>query len=381
MTTANDRAGVRRDNILFGIVIVVALAVAFALRGTPVTADTTVYRDRVVEVFSGRWPYIESEFEHFPLTLIPMSLAWVLGGWVGNQLYRVAFSSLMAVTLWGVFRIAREIGSGIGRPGVHRRWLWISAPLLPLVLFRNDPWSLLFAGASLASYLAGRRGTGWLAAALGIAAKGWPVVLALVDWSEQRRRRAILLVICAGALAGALTLAPGFQGGREFAGLHTESTLGGLIGLGRSVAQSDPLLIAAAGATYLAAPNWAGIAQLGIGMLLLALVLMRTMRGGRGVPFRALGPLTVCVLIGSPLLSAQFVLWPSLFLALDSSRTRQLLLTAAGALSTSVVAGFSLLSELPALWFGMVTLRNVLLFLLVAVEWGGLEDVAGERVT
>ena len=109
MTSATNRVATHRDDLLFATVIVIALVAAFLLRSSPVTADTTVYRDRMVEIFSGHWPYIQTRFEHFPLTLVPMAGAWFAGGFRGDQLYRLTFAALMAVCLWAVFRLTGKI--------------------------------------------------------------------------------------------------------------------------------------------------------------------------------------------------------------------------------------------------------------------------------
>ena len=126
-------------------------------------------------------------------------------------------------------------------------------------------------------------------------------------------------------------------------------------------------LVAAAGATYLAAPRQVAIVQLGVGLVLFVLVLSQLLASDRSQTYLTLGLLTICGIVGSPLLSAQFLLWPSVFLALQPSKIVRILLLAAGALSTSIVAFFTLLTDSPTLWFAVVTLRNVILFLIIAV--------------
>jgi hypothetical protein len=213
----------------------------------------------------------------------------------------------------------------------------------------------------------------------GILTKGWPVVLALPEWWRGRRRRAVVLIVIALAIGGLLITLPGFSQARQFSGIHSETTVGAVYTLARISSGSDLGLINDAGATYVSVPIWAAVANLGLGLLLLILTLAR-IRGEfswEGA-VRLLSAAVLALLIGSPLLSPQFILWPTPFLALHPDKTIRGMALAVSALTLLYMLAWNPGFEGDLWWVGVVNLRNIVLLALgVVTAWA----VAGKPAT
>jgi hypothetical protein len=204
-----------------------------------------------------------------------------------------------------------------------------------------------------------------VATAAGILAKGWPVVLGVVEWWRGNRARAALLAVFTAILALTLLALPGFQSGRSFSGVHQETLAGSLVLVWRHLTGTDLAIVGHAGAVYLEVGTWAVVLNLAVGGVLgvLALGGLRrefTWRRGHTV----LAALVLAIIVASPLLSAQFLIWPSAFLALVAGR-RFLAVSVAASILTVVLFGFW---DREALWWALTLLgRNVLVLTLAAM--------------
>lgn len=373
--------GTRRSTSgLFLLVCLLSLLVVW-LNPTALSGDPAIYLSRLAAFLAGDLPYLEAQFEHLPLALVPMVLAWALGGWIGPGFYTGIFAVLMAACLWATALLMDRIGEQLSSPRADLRWLLIAGPLFPLVLFRFDPWPVLLAAAALTALLAGReRATlGWLS--MGVLAKGWPLAIAVVVWLRGRWAKALVLVSLSLAFFAALWLLPEFRSGREFTGIHTDSMIGSVLALVRAVAGDPVGRFDAAGAIYLEAPPWALLINADIGLILMAIALIRVrmpLTDSESVSLSA--ALVVALLVGSPLLSPQFILWPTAFLALHPSRTIRYLGCAVAATTLIFMLGWNPVYEGMLWWLPLVTLRNLLLLALgVLISWniGATDD--GER--
>lgn len=87
--------------LVLGVVTaaVASLLFAAAFPDAILAGDADPYRQRMVELFSGKLPYLDFPFEHLPLMIIPMSLAWVLGGFNDLRSYVFAFAAVSTVCL------------------------------------------------------------------------------------------------------------------------------------------------------------------------------------------------------------------------------------------------------------------------------------------
>lgn len=360
-----------------GAVLISAVVAAF--RFEQLAGDPEIYRSRMALLFDGGIPYVDFFFEHLPLAILPMALTWLLGGAFNALFYTVIFGVLMGLCLAISLRDVGRLGRRLGVAGAEMNWLAISAALFPIVLFRYDPFPTLLAVAALFAFVVGRDRAGvWLTTG-GILAKGWPVVLSLTEWWRGRRWRATGLFALAAATFAFLLTLPGFTQARVFSGIHSETVFGGLFTLVRLRSGASLELITDAGATYVTVPTWAAAANLTLGVVVLALALYRSTGVFTwGSAVRLLAAATLAILLGSPLLSPQFLLWPTPFLALHSDSVVRRLAIAASVLTLIYMLGWNPGFEGDLWWVGVLNLRNLVLVALGVVAALSVAD-AGRR--
>jgi hypothetical protein len=359
----------RTRRVFLGIAL---LAVFMAvLRRAELAGDPGIYMSRMALLFDGQIPYIDFFFEHFPLAIPPMALAWLLGGAFDPLIYTCLFALMMAACLGWTLVFVERTGEGlvVTDPGV--RWLAIAGPLFPIVLFRSDPFPVLLAAAAFYAMVFGRERMTIVMETAGILTKGWPVVLAAPEWWRGRRGRAMGLAGLALVVGVLLINLPGFSQARQFSGIHSETFIGAIYTLSRIRMGFGLELINDAGATYVSVPVWAAILNLSLGVALLVTALIRA-RGAfswtRAV--RLLSAATIALLVGSPLLSPQFILWPTPFLALDTDKAIRGVAIAVSSLTLIYMLGWNSGFEGDLWWVGVVNLRNVALLLLgVMCAW------------
>lgn len=90
---------------------------------------------------------------------------------------------------------------------------------------------------------------------------------------------------------------------------------------------------------------------------------------------RLLATVVVAILIGSPLLSPQFILWPTPFLALHPNRAVRGTAIAVSALTLIYMLGWNPGFEGDLWWVGVVNLRNAVLLALGAITAWAMGDV------
>ena len=311
-------------------------------------------------IFSGQIPYIGFSFEHLPLSAAPMALTYLLSQVTGIS-YVPLFGLLSLAMLFATGEIIVRIAARIGVNGAGIAWVFVVGPILPLIMFRVDPLSVLLASASVLLAIQGREAASSTALLGGVLAKGWPVVGTASDWWRGERRRATLLIGVTVVMATVLLSAPGFRSGREFAGIHQETLIGALVATIRGVTGNDIGLVGAAGATYVEVGNWAILATLAIGAVLAMwalLVLRSRFKWKASVSLSA--SLVFALILGSPLLSAQFLLWPMPFVAIAGSRNTRIALSVTGGMSMLLV-GYWLPGS--TWWHAFVVARNTLLII------------------
>ncbi len=332
------------------------------------TGDPFLYPERIAQIAAGHLPYVDATMEHLPLAIVPMALAFAVSSASGMS-PAVTFAGvsvgMLALGGWAVDRAGRSLDhdAAVGR------WLVLVLPLLPLVLFRNDIVAMVAAAIALWGFLADRTRAGFGATLIGIFAKGWPVVFALAEWWKGRRARAAGLVAVTVGLWVALMLTPGFRAGRSFSGIHIETVAGSLILLWRHLAGQPLALATHARAGYVEVGPWAIALEAAIGAVVAAAALGAVRRPFRigGVP-AMLATATVAVLLGSPLLSAQFLLWPTPLLAFSDDRRVLRLWVPMSALTIGYLMFWSPASPW---WAIAVVVRNLLLVAVavVTVAW------------
>ena len=335
-----------------------AVALAAALPDTILAGDAEAYRARMVELFSGKAPYFDFPFEHLPGMLIPMAAAWLLGGASGLSGYAYALAAVSLVCLLVTAFLLMRIESTMPADGLTVRWLLITVPLLPFLLFRNDSWPVLLMVGGVWLAMRGHRLASTAALGLGVLSKLWPGVWVVPQWWEGRKRNAGALA--ALALCGLLiTASPAVQSIQDPQGLHTETLMGSVFGMARSIAGTD-LGLTNTAAVYIDAPAWALIINLVVGLGLGATSLRRLRE-----PFTWEGALLIggalvgAGLIASPFFSTQYVAWIAPFVAANRRLTRPALLISVASL-VLIVFWFRLFDGV-VWWWSLLVARNLLL--------------------
>jgi hypothetical protein len=368
MEQIDDRVTVRWR--YFAAVILLSVLVAL-LRVDELAGDPEIYRARMALLFNGRVPYVEFYFEHLPLAVIPMAFVWSLGGAFGEAGFTVLFACLMALCLGLSLRVIERIGADLLAVRAGSSWLAIAAPLFPIVLFRYDPLSLLLTVCALWAFVNDRDASGFWLTVAGILTKGWSVVLALTEWWRGRRGHAVALLAFAILSLVLFLSLPGFASARAFTGIHSETLVGGAFTLARFIAGESLQLVNDAGATYVTVPAWATLANVLLGLAILVVTLLRTsgeFRWIRGIEL--LSASTVAILIASPLLSPQFLLWPTPFLAFHPVPILRRLAVATTALTLFYMLGWNPGFEGSLWWVGVLNVRNLCLVALgVLAAW------------
>ncbi|MCP4308251.1 MAG: hypothetical protein GY788_25910 [bacterium] len=349
--------------LLLALILVVGLVIASTWPWAVHKNDPLAFAERSRPLLDGHLPYIDFEFEHLPLAIFPMLSAALLETIIPIH-YTLIFWLLMGGVLFAIGVYLNKIGSQLGVTDVALRWVLISWALLPLLAFRVDALSVLLTLVAVSLGIAGHdRKAGW-AMAGAIAAKGWPIVLAVVDWWRGKRRRAIITVGLTIVLGIGLTMFPLFRSGRSFFGVHIETFTGAFVALFRILADEPTQVDVAAGASYVEVGGWAMAVNIliGLGLGLYAIRVLRTKFDWRRA-LDLIGVLTIALMLLSPLLSAQFVIWMTPFAALSSNH-RVRIGAAAAAFLTGVFVTFWFIDSW--WWWAVIAGRNLC---LVGTGW------------
>jgi hypothetical protein len=265
-----------------------------------------------------------------------------------------------------VFVISVAIASGLSSDfTAGRRYLLLSIPLLPLVLFRVEPWLMLWVVASLSFAFRSEWQRSSLSALVASLTKGWPIILLVLPFRSGHRRVAIWTGLATTLILVGVAMLPGFREGRAFEGIHTETFVGSILLVFRGFSGADPQIIGVAGAAYEAAGAWAVALNLMVG-LPFVLLGFRAMVQDDGIEAQttALGLVVLGIVLGSPLFSAQFVFWLVPFVLFLKLGHRTLYFAA----STATLASIIWWEPAELAWSALVLGRNGLLIAL-AIGW------------
>jgi hypothetical protein len=339
---------------------VAGVLIAASLPDSILPGDAEPYRERMAELFSGRVPYLEFDFEHLPGAIVPMAAAWVLGGSASLQFYVLALAAVSLICLLATGAVLQRLESHLDA-GVAWRWGVAVLPLLPFLLFRNDSWPVLLVAIA---FLLGVRGSDkdWLAAVLGALSKFWPATWALIDWWRGRRVRALIVSGLGVAMLALLRTDAVIRIQRPI-GIHSETLGGSVLGLLRSL-QGQPLGLEQTSALYIEASPWVMVANALPGLVIAVLVLTGLRR-----PFSwphawtSFGLLAGGIVLASPLFSTQYLAWLAPFFAVRATWGRTAF--AINAASLGIILGFDAALRGEAWWFVGVVVRNVALLALL----------------
>lgn len=329
---------------------------------TGLVSDVNTYRDLAEAMLGGALPYIDFPFEHLPSMLIPIvGLGWL------SSISGVSLMLIWPLTMTGVFAVTAVLVDRIDpeRPSGFT-FIAISVPLLPLSLFRLEPWVVVFAVGAMAAFLAGRTVLGVVATVFGSLAKGWPIVVSVLPWKMGDRVASSLAVFGSGLGLAVVVAHEGFRAGRDFDGIHTETLVGSIVVLGRHFSGSALGTFSAAGARYVAVPSWtlAVNAIPGVVVLALAIVVLRRPLTPRST-VSLIGFVVLGIVLVSPLFSTQFLVWIAPFVAALSLTNRRLYVIA----SALAVASVAVFAPTSLLW-SIEVLASNLVVLALAVSWG-----------
>ncbi len=347
----------------------VGLLVALALvmvsvdwpRPSPIAGDPTLYGRIAADVLAGGIPYVDVTVEHLPVLLIP-----IVGVGILAEATSIDYAALWpVVTITAVAATAALAGRVRFSEAYQRRFVAAMLPMLPLVVFRLEVYVVFIAVGAVAALSASRYRVASVWTLAGILAKGWPITLTGVPFRRGHRALALGTAAAGAVILLGVAALPGFQQGRSFAGIHSETIVGNLLLAYRHLTGSELDLVAAAGATYVAAPGVLVAVNALIGVAVVLIALRHLLRSASTVRLVSVAGLaTAGIILTSPLFSAQFTFWLVPFVVLTGARTRTSYLVAA-ALST-MVAAFWNPSE--AWWTVEVLVRNVA-FVVLVVLW------------
>ena len=350
-------------------VLIILYVTAAAGNQSSIAGDQFQYAIIAAEVFDGAMPYRDVSIEHLPGSVIPMVGVEAIARVTGSR-----FELLWPFAMGIVFVISVTIAEKYPtRYSSGRRFIVLSLPLLPLVLFRVEPWLVLWvvAGVGLALRSAWKGAT--VVTFVGALTKGWPIVLFALGFRVHSRRFAVIASVATFLVLVVVALLPGFREGRAFEGIHTETVVGNLLLVSRALTGLDLQLIGVAGATYTQVGGWAVALNALVGLPFLGIAALGIMRRTtvRGL-IAPIGLAVTGIIIASPLFSSQFVYWLVPFvLFLGASRRRMYLVTAAATLVTII-----LWAPLAAWWHLLVLVKNAA-FLTLSVSWAC--DVNNQR--
>ena len=351
------------------VLLVVASAVgvyfAAAFSDAVLAGDALDYRGLMSEIFSGKVPYVDLPFPHLPLMLVPMTVAWLVGGSHDLQSYAFALAGVSTVIVVATGLVIRRIESGIAIGDLTVRWILLTVPLLPFLLFRNDSWVVFLAMAGILLAMNGKKVASVLVLGAGCLAKGWPGLWGVIEW--KRGNRWVAVAIIAFSLASfAILLSPQLQAAQDPRGTHTETLAGSVTGLVRSVDGSD-LRLERSSAVYIDGPWWL-LAVNVAGGALIGLAAWQGLRGSLdwAGSWRLMGGLTAALIIASPFFSTQYVAWLTPFAAVDRRATAMML--PVNTFSLILLTSWHEMFEGTVWWWALLVLRN-LLFIMVGCTW------------
>ncbi len=360
---------IKRPVILAALGGVLSLVATIALidisrdwqQPTPIAGDPTLYGKIADAILGGAIPYVDVTVEHLPVLLVPILFVGIL-----VPLTSVSYTGLWVLSTIGVVLITVALADRITLvENYQRRFALAVLPMLPLVIYRLEIYVVLLAILAIGAFAASRYRTGSIWTLLGIVAKGWPIALVGIPFRRNHKALALAVVGISVAVLGIVSSFPGFQQGRSFEGIHSETIVGNLILIYRHLAGRDLGLIGVAGATYVSAPVVAVVVNALIALPILAIAIRTTFRTKRMDLLVGAAGLGVAGIIAfSPLFSAQFMFWLAPFAVLLSRRGRYTYVVAA-TLSTVLVAFWN---PFEAWWAMEVFARNTALIVLV-VAW------------
>lgn len=338
---------------------------------SPIAGDPGIYEDRMDAIFDGSMPYLDTTLEHLPASVVPMVVVALAA-----RATDVSFTFLWAVAMTVVFVATVWLWSEQSLPfNAGSRFLVLSLPLLPLAVYRVEPWVVFLASVSIALALHERWVGSAVMATIATLAKGWPIALLAYPWRAGRRVVATLGAVVSLGVLAAVAATPGFQDGRAFTGIHSETVVGNLVLVGRHMTSSATGIDMTAGAAYVDVAALAVLLNLAVGGWFLVRGAIPAM--GSYPADRLVIPLGLAVLgivLAGPLLSTQFIIWLVPFVMFLARPNRWLFLGIGFASLASIVWW----DPSSAIWAATILARNTMLIALGVLWYRGTTVTDGD---
>lgn len=361
--------------------------------------DVSIYRKYAQNVSRGLVPYRDYLVE-YPILSLPFFVLPSAFG-LGPGTYKLGFiAEMLLVDFLLAFLVAREVRRRQGAAHVPAALAWYTlffAAMSPLVVGRFDLVPTLAAFAAVCAWSGGRARTASALAGLGMLIKVFPAVAMLpylMPGHPPRGRFLPLAVFLAtvglGALAWRVLGGPAWLESPRYhleRGIEIGSVPGGVLALFRDVPGQRPEVYSSHGCANLR-NRWSSLLEIASPGVILGLILLVAVAGARGRcsdRFRCVAAAIVALMIGSKVLSPQFMIWLLPFpcvLVRGNARAVRVTFLAACLLTTLVYPHLyqSLVSlDLSAVL--VLNTRNLVLCILFALlVWdgtGGASD-AGE---
>ncbi|MFC2153304.1 hypothetical protein ACFLQ7_01565 [Actinomycetota bacterium] len=210
MTTTSSTS-VRPYLIAFigGVTALVATIVLIgASRGwaepIPIAGDPQIYGQIYDVLMPGSLPYGEAVVEHLPVMLVP-----IVGVGFVAALADVSFAAIWPLIAIIAALTSVAIAGRVALPDYQMRYTIAILPMLPLVIYRLEIFTVMLALAAIVAYQNERMRSGTLWTILGPLAKGWPVVLLVIPFRRGRQRLALVGAAIIGTLNVVIWVTPG----------------------------------------------------------------------------------------------------------------------------------------------------------------------------
>jgi hypothetical protein len=323
---------------------------------TGLVSDIGSFEDIAEAMFDGLLPYFDFPFEHLPMGAVPIAVVGIATKVTGVSmwlLWPLFMTPLFVATAMWVDRLDPDDPPGF-------RFVAVSLPMLPLVLFRLEPWIEFLAVAGLLAFIVGNAVRGATLTVLATLGKGWPIVIAMLPWKLGKRRAAFTVVFVSMVLLTVVASLEGFQSGRAFEGIHTETVVGSLVLLVRHLTGAALGTTPAAGALYIDVPPVMVIVNAIPGVLLIGIGILSAIRLTVSSTLSTIGITILGIILASPLSSTQFIFWIAPFVALLGFGLRRMYVIA----GLFAFASIAIYEPFGLLWNIEVVARNVALLAL-----------------
>ena len=126
MTSPTLRRAQHRWPMLLLLAALIGTILAFALPRSVLDADVRIYMDRMDAVVGGELPYTEAPYEHYPLALVPMLIARLIGGDGYGTGHVSVFALQMFLAVLATGLVVKRVAVLCQDELAVNRWMWLT---------------------------------------------------------------------------------------------------------------------------------------------------------------------------------------------------------------------------------------------------------------